>query len=229
MSSISLSLRGVAVAAALCAAGAANAAFTFATLTGAGTAATFATNVSGKVDSFNDLIINSDLGTSSLTRSAGPIGYMVSTESNLYTVQTNGIGGASLTVNGNTDTLTFGSFQADVRAFGVRFFLTDLTYGANAGTMKVVATDNLGATQSFTYSQTVNNSTSGPTEPVFLSLKSTIGLQSVQLFPPAVGANPNVFATVDNLVLSAVPEPGTWMMMLVGCAAMLRTAARRRA
>jgi hypothetical protein len=43
-----------------------------------------------------------------------------------------------------------------------------------------------------------------------------------------VGANPNVFATVDNVVLAPVPTPGAWLMMLSGGAVLLRLNARRR-
>ncbi len=75
------------------AASAANASMTFATLTGAGNAASFAASVNGGIDTYSDLTINSDLGTASLTRSTSgtsKIGYTVTTQSDLFTVQGSG-------------------------------------------------------------------------------------------------------------------------------------------
>jgi len=224
--------RVLAVAALSCAVSTAHASFSFSTLSGANTAATFAASVNGSIDTFNDLIINSDLGTASLNRAAGTIGYSVSTETNLYTVQANGIGGSALTVDGNTDTLTFANFSSPVVAFGVRFFLSELTAGnAVAGRMTVSVTDVNGLSQNYTYNQTVSAGSSGPVEPTFLRLTSTVALSSVTLVPPTPpvfpAGNPNVFATADNLVLAAVPEPSTWVMLLLGIAAMIRVACRR--
>jgi len=39
--------------------------------------------------------------------------------------------------------------------------------------------------------------------------------------------NTNVWATLDNVSLSAVPEAGTWLMALLGGAAVLRIRRRR--
>jgi hypothetical protein len=224
-------VRLVGAAALACAASMAHAAFTLTTASGAGTAAAYVASFpagTAALDSFDDLIINSDLGTASLNRAAGVFGYTVSTQTDLQTVQTNGIGGASLTVNGNTDSLTFSNFNWSVYNFGARFFLTDLTYGANAGLMTVRATDVNGLTQDLTFTQSVGSSTNAAVEPIFFKLASGVALQSVELIAPAVGANPNVFATVDNLVLQAVPLPSTWLMMLTGGAFVLRVASRRR-
>jgi hypothetical protein len=220
--------RVLAFAALSCALSTAHASFSFSTLSGANTAATFAASVNGSIDTFNDLTINSDLGTASLNRAAGTIGYSVSTQTNLYTVQTNVIGGSSLTVDGNTDTLTFANFSAPVVAFGVRFFLSELTAGnAVAGSMTVSATDVNGLSQSYTYNQTVSAG-----EAIFLRLTSTAALSSVELVPPTPpvfpAGNPNVFATADNLVLAAVPEPETYALMLAGLGLLGFVARRRR-
>lgn len=199
---------------------AAHAALSLTTATGANTATAYLTSLTGSgytggIDSFNDLIINDPALGTSLTRTAGPVGYTVSTETNLYAVQANGIGGPALSVDANTDTLTFSGFSTPVYAFGARFFLSDLSYGVNSGLMTVTATEIGGTAQTFTFNQTVSSSTSGATEPVFFKLGSTLGLQSVQLIAPAPGSNPLVFATADTVVM-AVPEPGAVWLMLCG-------------
>jgi len=228
----SFPIRLISAAVLTCAAGASHAAFSFSTATGANTAATYAAGLvqpSG-IDTFGDLTINDGVGLSvaSLNRSAGPVGYTVSTESELFAVQTNGIGGAGLSVANNTDTLTFSSFLLPTLNFGARFFLSDLSYGVNAGTMKVKATDMDGLTQEFTYNQTVNTSTSGATEPVFFRLGSTVALQSVQLISPLIAtdsdgnptSNPMVFGTADNVTVGAVPLPAAGWLLISGLAGM---------
>lgn len=212
--------------------GAAHATFAFSTLSGAGNASAFATSVGGSIDTFSDLTINSDLGVASLTRStvgARPIGYKVSTEVDLQTVQTSGVGGPSLTVASNVDTMTFGSFASAVYAFGINFYLSDLTPGAvGGGVMKVTAKDTGGLIQSYTFTQSSFSSNSQQYLPLLVTLFSTAPLDFVQLTPPNVGSNPDVFATADNLVLAPVPEESTWLMMLGGGAFVLRRIVRRR-
>jgi hypothetical protein len=213
-----------------CAATASHAAFTLTTASGVGTAAAYGAALAagngsaglgvietGSVDSLDDLIINSNLNTTSLARSAGPVGYTVSTQTNLWTVQTSGIGGSSLTVDGNADTLLFNNFNWSVYDFGARFFLTDELTNTVAGTMKVRATDVNGFSQDLTFSQTTSGS---PTEPIFFKLGSTVALQSVELIAPAVGANPLVFATVDNVVVGAVPLPAAGWLLISGLGGM---------
>lgn len=232
MTARSFPIRLIAAAVLSCAVSAAHATFFFSTLSGAGNAAAFAASVTGGVDNFSDLTINSDLGVASLARvttGARAIGYTVSTEVDLFTVQASGIGGPALTVNGNADTLTFGSFASPVLSFGIHFYLTDLSPGAvGGGSMTVKAKDTNGLTQSYTFTQSSFNSTSQQFLPLFVTLVSTAPLDFVQLVPPVVGANPDIFATVDNLVLSPVPEESTWLMMLAGSALVLRRVKQRR-
>jgi hypothetical protein len=169
-----------------------------------------------------------------LTRSTGlvdapGIGYTVSTETDLFTIAASGYGGPALNVNGPTDTLTFGAFQSDVRAFGIHFYLSNLSGNPIGGTagLQVIATDLNGATSGpFTFTQSAGTT---PWLPVLVGITSTEPLQSVQFLAPAgASLNDTAYATVDNLVLSSVPEASTWMMTLAGGAAVLRLGARRR-
>jgi hypothetical protein len=231
MTASSFPVRLIGAAVLSCVVSAAHATFTFSTLSGAGNAVTFAASVSGGIDNYSNLAINTDLSATSLTRTtvgASAIGYTVSTQADLQTVQASDGIGSALTVASNTDTLKFGSFTSDVRAFGINFYLTDLTPSAvGGGLMTVQATDALGATQSYSFTQSAFDNRNAQYLPLLVTLFSSAPLLSVELVPPSVGSNPNVFATADNLVL-AVPEESTWLMMLAGGAFVLRRVARRR-
>lgn len=213
-SSFPIRLLGAALLA--CSVGSAHATFTFSTTSASNAAATYAASFgsTGYIDTYSDLTINQDLATASLNRNAGNFSYTVSTETNLFTVQSPGIGGPALSVNGNTDTLTLSNFNLATYNLGARFYVSELT--ANnvvSGVMKVRATDADGLTQDFTFSQSAN---SGNEPNLFFQLGSTVALQSVQLIPPIVGANPEVFATVDNVVVSAVPLPAAGWLLISG-------------
>lgn len=237
----------IAAAALTCAVGAANATITFATIAGTGTGldnvAAFAATVNGSIDTFGrtpglggptDLVINQDLNVTSLTRSTGPaaspiVGYTVSTETGLLTIAATSYGGPALSVYGPTDTLTFSGFQSKVVALGVHFYLSDLGFNAVGGTegLRVIAKDVNGVTSApFTFTQSAGTN---PWRPVLVTVVSTTPLESVQFLAP-VGTSIDAadFPTVDSLVLAAVPETSTWMMMLAGGAAVLRLGTRRR-
>jgi hypothetical protein len=241
------SYRLIAAAAMTCAVGAANATITIATIAGTGTGlenvATFAASVNGSIDTFGrtpglggptDLVINQDLTVTSLTRSTGPaaspiVGYTVSTETGLFTIAATSYGGPALSVSGPTDTLTFSGFQSDVVALGIHFYLSDLGSNAVGGTegLRVIAKDLNGETSApFTFTQSASTN---PWRPVLVTVVSTSPLESVQfLAPVGTSIDDAVYATVDSLVLAAVPETSTWMMMLAGVGAVLRLGARRR-
>jgi hypothetical protein len=135
-------------------------------------------------------------------------------------------------VESNTDTLTFSNFGGagldGIYNFGASFYLSELNASnAVAGSMSVKATDTAGFVQTFTFAQ----GSSGSVATLYFTLASTAALQSVELIAPivAVGTNPNVFATVDNVVL-AVPEPASGLLLLAGLGALgaLRVVQRRR-
>ena len=137
VSSFSMRLIGAAVL--TLAASAANAAFTFSTVATGGnsatTAQTYAASVSGARDTFGDLTINDPvpLGASvSRTAYPGPATYTLSTQVNLYSVQSPGIGGPAVSVENNTDSLLFNNFGGvgpeGIRNFATHLFLTTRQY-----------------------------------------------------------------------------------------------------
>jgi hypothetical protein len=235
MSSIQICVRQLAIAAALCATGAAHATFTLSTVATSGdssaAALTYSASVNGARDSFSDLTINdpTPLGNAgTLNRTVLPLSYTLSTQTNLYSLQSPVIGGPAVSVENNTDSLTFSNLLIGGNAvfnFGASFYLSELTANnAVAGTMSVKATDISNYVQTFTFAQ--GASSNAPT--LYFTLASTVALQSVELIAPVVGANPLVFATVDNVVAS-VPEPETYALLLAGLGTIGATVKRRKA
>jgi hypothetical protein len=230
MNASSLSARLIGAAVLTLAASAANASYVFTTVTTGGdsnaAAQTYASSVSGARDAFSDLTINdpTPLGTAGVlnrTVYPGPATYTLSTQTNLYSVQSPGIGGPAVQVENNTDSLTFSNFGGvgpeGIRNFGASFYLSELNASnAVAGTMSVKATDTAGLIQTFTLAQ----GSSGNIATLYFKLASTVALQSVELIAPTVGSNPNVFATVDNVVVGAVPLPAAGWLLISGLGGM---------
>lgn len=222
----SFPIRLIGAAALMCALGSARASFTFTTVPTGGnsttTAQTYAASVSGARDAFGDLTINdpTPLGTAgvlSRTVYPGPVTYDLSTQFNLYAVQSPGIGGPAVQAENNTDSLIFSNFGGinpveGIRNFGASFYLSELSASNGvAGTMSVKATDVNNLTQTFTFNQT------GTVPSLYFRLGSTVALQSVELIAPVITTgNPNVFATVDNVVVGAVPLPAAAWLLISG-------------
>jgi hypothetical protein len=235
MGIIQVHVRQLAIIASLCATGAAHSAFTLTTLPTSGdsnaAALTYSASVNGVRDSFSDLTINdpAPLGTAgALNRAVSSLSYTLSTQTNLYSVQSPVIGGPAVSVENNVDSMAFSDLLISgngVFNFGASFYLSELTASnAVAGTMSVKATDVSNNVQTFTFAQGV--SSNAPT--LYFRLASTVALQSVELIAPAVGANPLVFATVDNVVAS-VPEPETYAILLAGLGTIGAVVRRRKA
>lgn len=203
----------LAAAALLCAAGAAHAEITALTSFSAFQAAA---GGSVSTDTFADLTINSALGTGTLVRTVGSFGYTASTQTEFFVVPV--ASAVALSTGVHTDTISLGTFASPVRAVGANFYGTNVLGEVASGALTLVATDINGITRT----QALNGgSASG-----FVGFVSDVPLLSVVV--SMTSPNTNVWASMDNVVLSAVPEVGTWLMALLGGAAVLGAAARRR-
>jgi len=167
-------------------------------------------------DAFNLLPI--DFIASPSNRTIGPYSYVASASGGLF-----GAGSAAnpwLSTNLSGATLTFGSFGGGVSAIGGSFFGSDIAGAFLAGqNLTLTAMDSVGAS----LTQTINNSI----QTSFLGFASTGTLVSLAVSI----ANPNAFASVDNLVLAQtapIPEPETYAMLLAGLATLAIVGRRRR-
>lgn len=206
---------GVATAALLFAASSAHAELTTFTSQSAYLAATTGTSV----DNFEDLTLDPFDGP--VTRAAGGIGYTASVgpTSNLFYGASDDLTDYWLTTNNRTDTVTFNGFSSSIAGAGGFFFGSDvLGFSAPASSITITATDSAGATLSYTIDAPSLNS--------FVGFVSSASLTSLSF---SVGDQIGVWPTVNDLHLSvsAVPEPGTYAMLLAGLG-MVGFAARRR-
>ena len=188
-----------------------------AALTAFTTPASFAAaTMAPATDTFNLLPI--DFIASPSSRTSGPYSYVASAPGGLF-----GAGSAAnpwLSTNLSGTTLTFGSFGGGVSAIGGPFFGSDIAGAFLAGqNLTLTAMDSVGAS----LTQTINNSI----QTSFLGFASTGTLVSLAVSI----ANPNAFASVDNLVLAQtapIPEPETYAMLLAGLATLAIVGRRRR-
>jgi PEP-CTERM motif len=149
---------------------------------------------------------------SPITRTAGAYGYT-------GTVSTTSFFGAGttanpwLSTNTATDTMTFNGFTGGVQAAGGNFFGSTIAGTFQLGDVTITATDSSG---------TVTQTIVGATTSSFLGFVSSSAITSVTVasVQPQVGF---LWPTLDNFVLAkragmqgAIPEPGTWLMMLAG-------------
>jgi hypothetical protein len=176
-------------------------------------------------DTFQDLSIVG-LTPTPLTRAVGAYGYSAAASGGFY-----GAGTPAdhwLSTNTATDAITLGNFTGGVFGLGGTFFGSNMGGSFVSGSVILTATDADGSV-----SKSILNATTSS----FLGFVSTSGLTGVTLAAVQPSGSTYLWPTADNLtlggqVLSAVPEPATWAMMIIGFGAvgsMVRTSRRRNA
>ncbi|MUI12389.1 PEP-CTERM sorting domain-containing protein [Massilia dura] len=170
------------------------------------------------VDNYNDLI--QQMYFDQIPRQAGDYAYSVSAGPKAPAIWagTSDYVDFWLTSQNRTDTTTF-ALQDGVAGAGGNFFGSDTySHPTAAASLLLTATDSTGATVSFTLEN--------PDVHSFVGFVSSANLVSLTV---TAGQQPGVWSSIDNFHVSvaAVPEPGTYAMLLAGLG-MLGWTARRR-
>jgi hypothetical protein len=204
-----LKFASFAIAAMLATTGTANAVVTIYTTQAAFLAATSAIGV----DTFTGFSISGST-PSPIIRTAGVYGYtgtVTGAGTNTY-FGAGTVANPYLSTNSAVDTMNFASFTGGVEAAGANFFGSDISGAFAPGDVTITATDASG---------TVTQTVVGATLSTFIGFVSTGSLTSVSI-TSVQGATP-LWPTVDNFTLGkrrvavgAVPESGTWLMMVAG-------------
>ncbi len=209
----------IAIAALLASTAPAQAAITIYTSLAAFTAATTAPGT----DTYTGLSITGST-PSPIIRTAGVYGYTANATPAGTFFGAGTTANPWLSTNTATDTIVFNTFTGGSNGVGGNFFGSDVNGAFSAGNITLVATDSSGSV-----TQTIIGATTGS----FLGFVSTTAITSLTVtsVQPQAGF---LWPTVDNLVfakravISAIPETGTWMMMLAGFG-LVGGAMRRRA
>ncbi len=208
-------LKPLALAALLASAGVSHAAITVVTSLAAFNAPT---SVLG-TDTFAGFSIVSSTA-SPVTRSAGPYSYTAAATPPDRFFGGGTTGNPFLSTTLAESTITFNAFTAGVRGVGGNFFGSNISGLFAPGDITVTATDSGG---------TVTRTLIGAATSSFLGFISDgpITQLTVASVQPSTGGF--LWPSVDNLVLAAaVPEPGTYAMMLAGLGVFASMARRRR-
>ena len=206
-------------AAALFAAGSAQAAITIYT-----SQASFLAAVGSPVgvDTYNDLDNTQPLEIP-IARTAGSFSYSASAGPLSNFFPAGGAGDIWLATNNGTDTITLSAFSAGAAAVGGFFFRSGLDGFATstAATINVRGVDSLGAT--------VTRAQINPATTSFVGFVSNGTISSVQVFVGTPGTGTvDVWPTINDLtVAAAIPEPESVVLMLAGLG-LVGLLARRR-
>ena len=171
------------------------------------------------VDTFTGFSTTTVTG-SPIMRAAGPYTYSASSATGFF-----GAGSAAdpaLSTQSDSDAITFFNLGGGANAIGGMFFGSDLQGSFVASVVVLTATDTLGAISMQTFVATPAS---------FIGFVSTSAI-AMLVFSTSMPGN-FVFPAVDNLTLAvgsvtAVPEPGTWTLLLAGLALLCFFARRTR-
>ena len=119
--------------------------------------------------------------------------------------------------------MTFSGFAPTIQAVGGNIFGSDINGSFKAGDILVTVTDSTGVTSEMIFGATTTSFVGFVSDGVITSLT----VESIQ------PAGSFLWPTIDNFTLaqgvtSAVPEPSTWAMMILGFAGVGFMAYRRR-
>jgi len=171
-------------------------------------------------DTFDDLMPGQAYD-GPLSRSAGSIGYSAWTTPNSPTLYGAGSGSdAWLSSNNAADFIVFDGFSMPVYAAGAYVFGSDL-FGEHSSTgITAVRVTNEAAEQSVKFKFRADTTNYFG----FLSDTPLVSFEVKTLY----GQRNVTWPTVDDLTLAAVPEPGTYAMLLAGLAAVGFVVRRRK-
>lgn len=156
-----------------------------------------------------------------LNRTAGSYGYVATTQPNNAFFGAGTTANTWLSTNTAQDTIFFSDFSGGVGALGGNFFASNIAGAFTSGDITVTATDADGA---------VSRTLTVATLDSFLGFVSSTGwLTSASLSAVQPVDGGFIWPTVDNLVLAAVPEPGTYALLMAGLGFVGFMARRRRA
>lgn len=172
-------------------------------------AAFLAAVVTPGVDSFSDLVVGGEL-PSPLARNAGTYTYVASSASTFFGVGE--FGETWLSTNDAVASISFSQFSGGATAIGGNFFGSDIAGGFASGDVTLIASTANGSLE-WTITNAVVTSFVG-----FVSTEPILSLLLRAEQPPTL-----LWPTVDNLTLavaavSAVPEPGTYGLVVAGLA-----------
>ncbi|MGK5080436.1 PEP-CTERM sorting domain-containing protein [Janthinobacterium sp. HLX7-2] len=170
------------------------------------------------VDTFDDLPIDALDGP--LNRSAGSYAYTVSSVGTSPILYGAGTGSDNwLSTNNRNDSVLFSNFSSAVRGVGGFFFGSDFAGGyATSQNVTLTARNALG--ELLTYELTL------PTQASFVGFLSTGAFSDLSV---STAGQIGIWPTINNLSVSAVPEPATYGMLLGGLGLLGFMARRRRA